>query len=111
MKSEKNKEKEITYAIDLDGTLCTQNGANYGDAQPYLKRIEWVNDMFAKGHKIKIFTARGATSGFNWHSFTEAQLRMWGVKYHELITNKPHFDVLIDDKAYHPDLIFKKVGK
>ncbi len=110
MKSE-NKEREVVYAIDLDGTLCSQNEDNYGDAEPYLKRIEWVNKMFAQGHKIKIYTARGATSGKNWREFTEAQLHMWGVKYHELITNKPHFDVLIDDKAYHPDLIFKSIGK
>jgi hypothetical protein len=30
---------------------------------------------------------------------TKKQLDNWGVKYHELIMGKTHYDLLIDDKA------------
>ena len=36
---------------------------------------------------------------------TQAQLKMWGVKYHELLMGKPHADIFIDDKA-SPDYVF-----
>jgi hypothetical protein len=34
---------------------------------------------------------------------TERHLREWGVKYHELVFGKIHFDLLVDDKAKHSD--------
>jgi len=33
------------------------------------------------------------------YKLTENQLKIWGVKYHELIFGKPSFDVVIDDKS------------
>ena len=45
-------------------------------------------------------TAIGSTTGTDWTTLTEKQLRQWGVKYHELIMNmKPHADIFVDDKA------------
>jgi hypothetical protein len=46
-----------------------------------------------------MFTARGSTTGIDWTDVTARQLADWGVDYHELILGKPHFDLLIDDKA------------
>ena len=49
--------------------------------------------------------------GYNWSvskrdysDHTQAQLQAWGCRYHDLVTGtspnpKPHFDLLIDDKA------------
>ncbi len=48
-----------------------------------------------------MFTARGSTTNINWYDFTKNQLDNWGLKYHELITGKPHADYFIDDKAYN----------
>lgn len=66
---------------------------------PYAARIEHVNQLFAAGHVIKFFTARGSTTGIDWRQVTEEQLLNWGVKYHELIMGKPFADFFIDDKA------------
>ena len=56
--------------------------------------------MLFRSKYIKIYTARGGTSGIDYHELTVSQLKKWNVKYHELIDkNKPHFDIFIDDKA------------
>jgi len=89
------------YAFDIDGTICTSvKNSAYEEAVPYKEMIEKINDLYNEGHYIKIFTARGSVSGKDWTEFTSKQLNSWGLLYHELITNKkPHFDLLIDDKA------------
>jgi ribonucleotide monophosphatase NagD (HAD superfamily) len=88
-----------TFAFDLDGTLCSLSGGNYEMALPIKARISHVNSLHNSGHTIIIFTARGATSGRDLYSFTAEQLNVWGVKFDYLIMGKPHFDLLIDDKA------------
>jgi hypothetical protein len=93
----------VTYCFDIDGTLCTITDGAYEDAQPYPERIAVVKGLFEAGNTIKIFTARGSTTGIDWRNLTEAQLREWGVPYHELILGKPEADVFIDDKAHNAD--------
>ena len=97
-----------TYAFDLDGTLCTLTDGKYEAAEPFMGRIRHVNNLFDEGHTILIFTARGATSKRDLRALTMDQLSAWGVKFHELITGKPHFDVLIDDKAISDGDFFKE---
>ena len=93
----------MTYCFDLDNTLCaTPNSKAYKEAVPYLSVIDYVNSLFEEGHRIKIFTARGAGSGIDWHETTLNQLNKWGVKYHELLDKgKPHYDIFVDDKAHN----------
>lgn len=93
----------MIYCFDIDGTLCTKNDGNYALAQPYLDRIEVVNALHAAGHVIKLFTARGSTTGIDWREVTERQLVTWAVRYHELIMGKPEADIFIDDKAFNSD--------
>ena len=88
-----------TYAFDLDGTLCTLTDGKYETAEPLTDRITKVNKLFEEGHTILIFTARGATSKRDLRDFTVKQLKDWGLKYERLIMGKPHFDLLVDDKA------------
>ena len=88
-----------TYAFDLDGTLCTLTDGKYETAEPLTDRITKVNKLFEEGHTILIFTARGATSKRDLRDFTVQQLKDWGLKYERLIMGKPHFDLLVDDKA------------
>lgn len=88
-----------TYAFDLDGTLCSLTNGQYETCEPFVQRIEHVNSLHRMGHEVIIFTARGATSGRDLYSFTFNQLRFWGVEFDRLVTGKPHFDLLIDDKA------------
>ena len=97
----------MIYCFDLDNTLCTQNGANYKEAKPIFNRIVIVNGLYDRGHTIKIFTGRGATSGIDWKNVTENQLRDWEIKYHELIIgSKPDAHYYIDDKAVFPNKFF-----
>ena len=90
----------ITYCFDLDGTICNTIDKQYANATPYLEVVEKINELYDSGNKITIFTARGGTSKINYRDLTMSQLTTWNVKFHELIDkNKPHFDILIDDKA------------
>ena len=104
----------MKYCIDLDGTLCTNTWGNYHEAEPLWYAIEEVNRLKNAGHVIKIFTARGTTSGKDWTGLTENQLDSWGVMYDELIMNvKPPADFFIDDIAinaieWHKNLQKKK---
>lgn len=91
------------YCFDIDGTLCSQESSDYRLALPYHDRIEAVNRLFADGHEIVLFTARGSKSGLDWREVTEQQVNSWGLRHHELILGKPHADIYVDDKALHPN--------
>jgi ribonucleotide monophosphatase NagD (HAD superfamily) len=99
-----------TYAFDLDGTLCTLTSGDYEKAQPFPNRINHVNGLHDLGNRIIIFTARGATSKRDLHEFTLQQITSWGLRFDELITGKPHFDILVDDKAISEVHYFEGVG-
>lgn len=92
-----------TYCFDIDGTLCEQESKDYARALPLLERVAKVNALHDQGHRIILFTARGSQSGIDWTQVTRMQLESWGLRYHELITGKPHADVYVDDKAVNPE--------
>jgi hypothetical protein len=93
--------------FDLDNTLCVTKGNNYLDAKPNQKNIDVVNQLYAKGFIIKIFTSRfmgrskeniqiAKRRGF---LITTKQLKKWKISYHKLIMGKPSYDLIIDDKS------------
>jgi D-sedoheptulose 7-phosphate isomerase len=87
-----------TIAIDIDGTFAKTNGSDYVRSLPIKEVIDAINRHYEQGDRILIFTGRGAVSGINWEMETRKQLDQWGIKYHELNMNKPHFDRVADDK-------------
>jgi len=87
------------YCFDIDGTICTNTEGDYEHAVPFKDVIEKVNRLYDEGHKIIYYTARGSTTGIDWHDLTRKQLEDWQVKYHELVMGKPTADVYVDDKA------------
>ena len=91
----------MIYCFDIDGTICTlTEGGKYMYATPFIDMVDCINRLYDEGHTIKMFTARGSVSGKDYTDLTISQLSDWGVKYHELIMNqKPHYDLLVDDKA------------
>ena len=99
----------MIYVFDIDGTLCELvKDAQYQEARPLIKRINIVNKLYDEGNYIKLYTARGSTTGIDWTEVTKNQLEDWSLKYHELIMNcKPHGDLFVDDKAINADLFFK----
>ena len=78
-----------------------------------------INQLYEKGHVIKINTAR--YMGRNKDDFkktykqgykqTYNQLKKWGLKFHKLFLSKPSSDIYIDDKSYGYDTSWKKKFK
>ncbi len=110
-----------TIAFDLDDTLCTRSsneGAveKYNTCEPIDSMIKIVNDLYDKGYRIIIYTARGMTSfkgnknkiEENLYSLTLEQLERWNVKFHQLVMGKEHYDILIDDKVVNSTRIKNK---
>ncbi|HHT9158257.1 MAG TPA: hypothetical protein ACFYEH_00195 [Candidatus Brocadiaceae bacterium] len=93
----------MIYCFDIDGTLCTKTDGKYDLAAPFYERIAVVNALYEAGHVIKLFTARGSTTGIDWREVTEGQMRVWNVRYHFLIMGKPEADIFIDDKSVNAD--------
>jgi hypothetical protein len=85
--------------VDIDGTICNSD-EGYIKAKPIKENIKKINDLYDNLHTIIYWTARGQTTGIDWHEITRKQLLDWGCKYENLIMNqKPAYDLLIDDKA------------
>lgn len=90
----------MIYCFDIDGTICTNTNGKYETAQPFPDMLRRINNLHSLGHKIIFMTARGSVSKKDYTDFTHEQLKKWGFKYHELITNKkPHADLFIDDRG------------
>jgi len=93
--------------VDIDGTICTQVGdpgkpispEEFMEAEPFPKRIEYLNSLYDEGHYIQYWTARGCMSGIDKLKETREQLDSWGVKYNDVAVFKPFYDVWIDDKS------------
>ena len=79
--------------------------SKYEKAIPLPDRIDYMNALKDAGHRITYWTARGGHSGIDHTEITKRQLAEWGVKHDELRMGKPSYDLLIDDKTQHPDLI------
>ena len=97
----------MTYVFDIDVTICSLTDGKYALAEPYKDRIKSINQLYDKGNKITLLTARGMGRFNNdqtkaqelFYDFTVKQLNRWGVKYHELFLGKPSGDLYIDDKG------------
>ena len=106
--------KQKTIAFDLDDVLCFRpkgyehlGPSKYNYCYPIEENVQLVNSLYDEGYKIVVYTARGM-SQFNGnvteiysqlYSQTIKQLNSWGLKYHQLVMGKIHYDVLIDDKV------------
>jgi hypothetical protein len=115
--------KQKIIAFDLDDVLCYRPSGyehlgpeKYDYCEPYSENIDLANSLYDDGHKIVIYTARGM-SQFNGnvteiysklYNKTNQQLNFWGLKYHQLVMGKMHYDVLIDDKVLNSHDIGKK---
>jgi uncharacterized HAD superfamily protein len=88
-------EQKLTIGVDIDGILCEERPYQQRPVAPPIKEnIAAVNKLFAKGHIIILFTARG----WNEYYMTEQWLSLNGVCYDQLICGKPIFNVGVDDR-------------
>ena len=99
----------LNIIVDIDETICDYVGERkYPLAQPIPERIEKINALFDKGHKITYWTARGSVTGIDWFELTKTQLSAWGAKYHDLKLKKPDYDIFICDKAISSERFFNE---
>ena len=94
-----------TYVIDLDDTICFTENRDFGHSKPYKEVIDKINELYNKGYKIVIATARGAKScktledrEKKYRKITEKWLQENNVKYTELVFGKMNADYYVDDK-------------
>ena len=108
----KFKQLKKILCFDLDGVICNTPGNEYKKSKPIIKNIKKINDLYDKGFKIIVYTARfmnrsnenvkvAHKKGFK---FTFNQLQKWNLKFDVLKFGKPSYDLIIDDKG----LFYKK---
>jgi glycerol-3-phosphate cytidylyltransferase len=104
-------EKKLIYCFDFDETICFRNsGEDYTKAFPISGVVEHINKLYDDGHRILIFTARGASSGRYWLNVTYNQCLEWGLKFHSINPRKPSYDIIIDDKAINAEDFRKSIN-
>lgn len=89
----------MIIAFDLDHTIV-ENGTeenDFLDATPIENMVELVNMIYDEGFEIMIFTARSKP-------WSQVQLEEWlrndiGLKFHYVYMHKPHYSILVDDRA------------
>ena len=94
--------------VDIDDTICynKNNSLDYNSCQPYLDRIQKINNLYDAGHTIIYWTARGTLTNINWFDITLMQLTKWNCKFNELRMGKPYYDLFIDDKNISSNCFF-----
>jgi len=93
----------LTFAFDLDGVIAgLVPGNDYARAEALPVGVAAVNALHRAGNRIVIYTARGSATGREWTELTLAQLKRWGVRYHELRFGKPAADYYVDDRMLSP---------
>ena len=95
--------------VDIDNTICitSLHGQDkYEKAVPLYERIAEINQLYDNGRTITYWTARGAISKVDYTELTRKQLAEWGCKYHQLLMNKPAYDLYVDDKCCNSEQFF-----
>lgn len=89
-----------TFVFDIDGVVATLvSHLEYDQARPNMDMIRAINFLYSQGHRIILFTARGALTGKDWRELTLRQMAEWGVRYHDIGFDKPAADYYVDDKS------------
>ena len=92
--------------VDIDETICHRESStdfgvthDYSKSVPIRENIRKINQLYTEGHTIVYWTARGSRKQIDWKELTEKQLKEWHCMYHELRTDKPFYDLFIEDKS------------
>lgn len=97
--------KYNTFVIDIDDTICFTSNRDFENSIPNKSVINKINELYNKGWKIILYTARGAKScktlkekELKYRDVTERWLKENNVQYSELIFDKMNADYYVDDK-------------
>lgn len=84
------------FVFDIDGTICEEGPAQERIfSQPKKETIDFINDLYDKGHLIIIYTARS----WDQYKITTHWLKNNNVNYHTIIFGKPIYDYWVDDRC------------
>lgn len=89
--------------VNIENTICKTNHYDYRKSTPIRERIEKINKLYDEDNIIVYWTGRSCMSGIPWATYRYEQLKQWGCRFHQIKTNKPEYDVLIDDKNIDSD--------
>ncbi len=89
-------EKKI-YAVDLDGTLCTEGKEwwRYACAKPLPGSVKKINRLKRLGHTVIFYTARFEED----RNVTEAWLQKYRVQYDAIVFGKLRADFYVDNNS------------
>lgn len=94
-----------TIIVDIDDTICFTHNRDFENSEPNKAVINKINELYAKGWEIILFTARGAKSCITleerekkYREITQRWLKKNNVKYTGLMFGKPNADYYVDDK-------------
>lgn len=92
--------------VDIDNTICQTENSDYVNSTPIHDRINKINKLYDDGNTIIYWTARGSRSKIDWSHLTTKQLDQWECKRHNILFDKPSYDLFIDDKTINSDVYF-----
>lgn len=96
MKESLCKIRNKVMAIDIDGTICTEERTFERPlAKPLAGAKEALKLLKDNGNTIILWTARG----WEQYKVTKLWLEENGIEYDQLLMGKPIIDVIIDDRA------------
>lgn len=97
--------KYNTFVIDIDDTICFTSNRDFENSIPNKSVINKINELYNKGWKIILYTARGGKScktlkekELKYRDVTERWLKENNVQYSELVFGKMNADYYVDDK-------------
>ena len=94
----------MIYAFDIDGTITFEvEGHDYENRTPRVNRIRRIQELY-KHNRVTLFSSR-------WEIDREITVKWLAdnkVPYHDLILEKPLYDVFVDDKSEDPRRYFSK---
>lgn len=99
----------MRLCFDIDNTITVwNNDRDYENFVPDTEMVSMINKLYEEGNTIVLYTSRGMESVGPDRIASEIlppllkNLEKIGLKYHELLTHKPRYDWIIDDKAMSP---------
>lgn len=108
-KIEGRPNEDIQICFDLDGVICNSKNGDYENGIVIPEGKEAINKTYDLGYKVIVFTARFTQRHHGdeyqyGYEITVQWLRKHGIKFHQLIMGKPHYDLQLCDKSLRIDV-------
>lgn len=86
-------------AVDFDGTLCETQMPNFQMGPPMEGARDKVNQIYLKGYKVIVHTAR------HWSDYEaiEKWMEHYDIPFSRIVCGKPLAKLYVDDKARHAE--------